>query len=157
MDWARGEIARLEEIRTAAIEHRFAVLLDEGRHTQIVSSVEEAVVESRGETGCVASWRWRCIGQGVGGALRSLARYRKELADELGLEPGPDIRDSRRRFSPRTPSAFRVTGKAPFRGTSSHEVVGEGAFAVVWRATQPALHRQVAVKQIAAHSWPMAL
>ena len=53
MDWARGEIARLEEIRTAAIEHRFAVLLDEGRHTQIVSSVRRRSSSRRGETG---SW-----------------------------------------------------------------------------------------------------
>lgn len=34
------------------------------------------------------------------------------------------------------------------RGYRLVEVVGEGAFAVVWRAEQPVLHREVAIKQI---------
>ena len=86
--WARGEVARLEELRLHARETRAETLLGMGR-------VEAAVSEARALTAEAPSreraWRVLVIGSYRGGrqgeALRCAAEYRAWLREELGLDP----------------------------------------------------------------------
>jgi DNA-binding SARP family transcriptional activator len=93
-DFAQSEIARLEELRIAAIEERIAAELDLGRHTELVGELERLVREF--------PVRERLRGQLMLALYRSerqseaLAVYqegRRYLSEELGLEPGAPLRE----------------------------------------------------------------
>ena len=91
--FAQTEIARLEELRVVALEERIEADLALGRHTEVVSELE-ALVESQ-------PLRERPRGQLMLALYRSgrqadaLAAYREAretLVEELGIEPGPELR-----------------------------------------------------------------
>jgi DNA-binding SARP family transcriptional activator len=91
--WVRAETGRLTELRLSATEDRIEAELALGRHTALVSEVELLV--RREPT------RERLVGQLVLALYRSgrqadaLAAYRAvrcSLVEELGLEPGPELR-----------------------------------------------------------------
>jgi DNA-binding SARP family transcriptional activator/tetratricopeptide (TPR) repeat protein len=91
--FAQTEIARLEELRVVALEERIEADLALGRHTELVSELE-ALVDSqplrerpRGQL-MLALYR-------AGRQADALAAYRaarETLVEELGIEPGPDLR-----------------------------------------------------------------
>ncbi|MFL6126270.1 BTAD domain-containing putative transcriptional regulator, partial [Actinophytocola sp.] len=91
--WARGEIARLDELRLLAGERRAAALLDSGRAASAVPDLEAQV---RAHPWREDAWRllalarYRAARQGE--ALDTLRRARSVLAEELGLDPGPGLR-----------------------------------------------------------------
>jgi predicted ATPase/DNA-binding SARP family transcriptional activator len=91
-DWARREASRLSELHLAAVEDRFDVDLSMGLHADVVEEI-------RGMVGA-HPFRERLWGQLMLALYRSgrqteaLAAYadaRKVLAEELGLDPGPDL------------------------------------------------------------------
>src|SRR5919106_167562 len=91
--FAQTEIARLEELRVVALEERIEADLALGRHTEVVSELE-ALVESQ-------PLRERPRGQLMLALYRSgrqadaLAAHREAretLVEELGIEPGPELR-----------------------------------------------------------------
>ncbi|MCU1357901.1 MAG: transcriptional regulator, putative ATPase, winged helix family [Acidimicrobiales bacterium] len=90
--WAQGDAVRLEELRMAAVEQRFQVLLDLGRHAAVVGEVETAAqahpLRER-LTALLVLALYRCGRQAE--ALRAYERTRQYLGDELGLDPGPDL------------------------------------------------------------------
>jgi hypothetical protein len=86
------EIARLEELRLAALEERIDADLALGRHAQLVGELEALVRQH-------PLWE-RLRGQLILALYRSgrqaeaLAAYqdvRRALVEELGIEPGPDL------------------------------------------------------------------
>ncbi len=92
-DPVRPEAARLEEMRTAAEEARAQADLDLGRPGAAVARLEplvdaapfrerrrELLVDALARSGRAAD------------ALAAVASYRRFLADELGLDPGPELR-----------------------------------------------------------------
>jgi DNA-binding SARP family transcriptional activator len=92
-DFARGEIARLEELRTSAREERIQLMLDSGRHAEVLGELEGLVVE----------WplRERAWGQLMlalyrsgrqADALRAYRQAATTLGEELGIEPSPELR-----------------------------------------------------------------
>jgi DNA-binding SARP family transcriptional activator/tetratricopeptide (TPR) repeat protein len=91
--FAQTEIARLDELRIVALEERIEADLAVGRHAEVVSELE-ALVESqplrerpRGQL-MVALYR-------AGRQADALAAYRAArdtLVEELGIEPGPELR-----------------------------------------------------------------
>ena len=81
-------------------------------------------------------------------ALRSFQAYRSILVDELGLEPSPALVDLERRIATRSPDEEQEDSNRRLRGYRLHEELGSGAFAVVHRATQPGVERNVAIKVI---------
>ena len=90
--YAQAESVRLEELRLAAVEGRFQRLLDDGRHTEAVPGLEAAVAEQplrEGLTALLAQALYRSGRQAD--ALRAISRTRAHLADELGLDPGPEL------------------------------------------------------------------
>ena len=91
--WARPEAARLEDLRLAAIEDRADAELALGAHASLVQELE--LLASRHPT------RERLVGQlmvalyRAGRQADALAAYRaarESLVEELGLEPGPELR-----------------------------------------------------------------
>ena len=97
--FAQHEIARLEELRLAGTEDRIDADLALGRHAQLVGELEELVGRH--------PYRERVRGQlmlalyRTGRQADALAVYRdarSTLADELGLEPGSDLRELEQRI-----------------------------------------------------------
>ena len=90
--FAHIEIARLEEMRTAAREELIEAELELGRHSALVGELETLVTEHplrerlRGQL-MLALYR---SGRQVE-ALEAYRRARETLVDELGIEPSPDL------------------------------------------------------------------
>ena len=103
--WAQSEVARLEELRIGALERRLDADLDRGRHHQVIPELEALVREH--------PQRERLRGQLMlalyrsgrqGDALESYRQGRKLLDDQLGLEPGPELRELEQRILRQDPS-----------------------------------------------------
>ncbi len=95
--FAQAEIARLEELRSTAVEQRIEAELILGRHRRLVPELEQLVRDH--------PLRERLIGQLIVALYRSgrqadaLDRYRAgcaRLDRELGLEPSPELRSLER-------------------------------------------------------------
>jgi len=92
--FAQGEIARLEELRLAALEDRIEADLALGRHDELVGELEGLVAAEplrervRGQL-MLALYR---SGRQAD-ALDSYREARHALVDELGIEPGPALRE----------------------------------------------------------------
>ena len=97
--FAQTEIARLEEQRLAALEARVEADAAAGRHAELVSELRRLVGEHPTRerlAGQLMLALYRC-----GRQAEALDAYRQaraqKLAGELGVEPGPELRRSRRR------------------------------------------------------------
>ena len=91
--WADAEIRRLEELRLTAVEERIDAELAAGHDAELVAELEELVAES--------PLRERLWGQLMlalyragrqGDASYAYQKARQTLVDELGIEPGPELR-----------------------------------------------------------------
>src|SRR4051812_19033307 len=91
-DWADLEVTRLDELRLSAVEQRARALLTLGRPQAALTDLEAQVVthplrERSWELLAVALY---CCGRQAD-ALHALRSARDRLADELGIDPGPDL------------------------------------------------------------------
>ena len=84
-----------------------------------------------------------------GEALGAYQRAREILADELGIDPSPELRKLHERILAQSPDLD--PGGEPLRGYRLLERVGEDPFGVVYRATQPNVGREVAVRVVHEH------
>ncbi len=85
-------IVRLEEGRTAVVEDRFEAELALSRHGAAIGRLQEAVAEQPLRErlwGLLALAQYRAGRQAD--AVRTLSTARTTLADELGLDPGPEL------------------------------------------------------------------
>ncbi len=92
-EFAQREIARLEELHVQAIEERLAAELAEGRDAELVGELQALVAAH--------PFRERLRGQLMlalyragrqAEALETMRAGRRLLVDELGIEPGPELR-----------------------------------------------------------------
>ena len=92
-DFAQREIARLEELRLEAIEERLAAELARGGAEELIGELQTLVAEFplrerlRGHL-MVALYRAGRQAE----ALEAMRAGRRLLVDELGIEPGPELR-----------------------------------------------------------------
>jgi WD40 repeat protein/DNA-binding SARP family transcriptional activator len=144
-----GEIARLEELRIAAIEERIATRLELGQHTEVIAELEAATAAH--------PLRERLWGQLIlalyrsgrqAEALSAFDRARGILADQLGIDPSRELLNLHERVL-RQEESLQVPGEA-LRGYRLLDKIGEGAFGSVFRAIQPQVEREVAIKAIHA-------
>jgi serine/threonine protein kinase/WD40 repeat protein len=142
-----GEIARLEELRLQAIEEKVAAELDLGHHVRVIAELETLT-----RTHPLRERLWAELMLALyrsdrqGEALAAYDRARAILSEELGIDPSPDLRALHERIL-RQESDLAPKGE-PLRGYRLIEQIGEGAFGVVYRATQPQIGREVAIKAV---------
>jgi predicted ATPase/DNA-binding SARP family transcriptional activator len=92
--FAQGETSRLEELRLAAVEDRIESDLGLGRHDQLVGELESLVAEHPTRErlrGLQMLALYRAGRQAD--ALEAYRQTREALLDELGLEPGPELKE----------------------------------------------------------------
>ncbi len=92
-EFVRAEIVRLDENRLVALEQRIAADIELGRHDALVEELRDLTAqypfrERFWEQLMLALYR--CGRQAE--ALRAFQTARSQLAEELGLEPGPALR-----------------------------------------------------------------
>ncbi|HUH08499.1 MAG TPA: BTAD domain-containing putative transcriptional regulator, partial [Egibacteraceae bacterium] len=154
----QGEIRRLAELRLEAVETRIEADLAAGRHQAVTGELEALTREH--------PFRERLWSQLIlalyrssrqAEALRAYRRIRKLLADELGLDPSPELQALEQRIlaqdqdlTPAGPLPARDAHTRPqsIRGYELREVIGEGDFGSVYLAYQPSVGREVALKII---------
>lgn len=156
--FAQTEIARLEELRLEAVGARIDADLACGRSRELVSELETLVRQHPLREELTGQWMLALYRSGrQAEALRAFAALRTRLIEALGLDPSAPLRrlhdqmvigdealEARR--SPDSP-----TGASPglaIRGYELREEIGAGEFGLAYRAYQPAVGREVAIKVI---------
>ena len=148
VDGVRADVEQLRLDRLEMLEERWETELDLGRHTQITGELGSFVAAQPIRERAVRQYALALHRSGrTAEALRALTGFRRTLADETGLDPSPALIEFERSLLDGDPSLDAPEGR-PLRGYRLVEEVGAGAFAVVWRATQPSVDRDVAIKQI---------
>ena len=145
--WAVPEVVRLEELCSEVRTDRCEAFVELGKPAEAVAELERLAREDplRERPRALLMRALYDAGRQVD-ALREFQRYRRLLGEEAGVEPSSDLVELDRRLAtggslarPRTVGSY-VLG----------ERIGAGAFAVVHRATQRNLGRDVAVKIVRA-------
>jgi predicted ATPase/DNA-binding SARP family transcriptional activator len=92
-DFALRDIARLEELRVAAIEERVAADLDSGHDADLVPEIQALVAEHPLRERLRAKLMVALYRAGrQAEALETMREGRALLVGELGIEPGPELR-----------------------------------------------------------------
>ena len=153
--FAAAEIARLEELRLATVEDRVEAELRLGHWRDLVGELEGRVHEN--------PFRQRLVGQLMlaqhlsgrqSEALRTYGSLKTLLLEEQGLDPTADLVELEERIllddptlKPAAPSGPTGLGLS-VRGYEIREQIGAGSMGQVYRAFQPAVGREVAIKVI---------
>ena len=115
--------ARLDEARAGAVEDRFEALLALGRHHDVVAQLQAAVEDQP-----LRERRWAQLALALyrssrqSEALRALTAAREVLAEELGLDPGPELQALERRILDQDPHLMPVPDLAPAPGVGPRRV-----------------------------------
>ncbi len=90
--FARGEAARLEELRLGVVEDQAEVRLALGQHAALAAELTEPVARNPlRERLRMLHMRSLYRAGRQGDALRSFQQLRRRLAEELGVSPGPEV------------------------------------------------------------------
>jgi len=140
-----AEAARLDELRLEAQETRIEGLLAAGVQARTIAELEALIArhpwrESLWGLLMLAFYREGRQAE----ALRSYQRVREILADELGIDPSPELVRLHQRVLQQDPG-LDLRGE-PLRGYRLLEKIDAGPTGVVFRALQPRVERDVAVK-----------
>jgi len=150
-DWVRPVAAGLEELRLVALERRAQARLDLGQHADVVAELEVLAREHPLRERFEAQLMLALHRSGrQGDALRSFQRHRRALAEETGLVPSRELVDLERRIALDDPSLAFVAAGRVARGYVLADEIGAGSFGTVYRAIQPSVGREVAVKVVRA-------
>lgn len=141
------EITRLAELRAEAEEDLVDDLLAVGEHARVIGRLE--VFLGR-EPLRERSWGQLMLALYRDGrqadALAAFQRARGVLADELGIDPSPELMRLHERILRQDPD-LEVRGE-PLRGYRLLEKIGDGPVGSVFRAIQPHVGRDVVVKVV---------
>ncbi len=111
--FALPEIVRLEEMRLGALEQRLAVELELGRHESVLAELEALVERHPLHEGLRALLMRSLYASGrQADALASFRQARGALVEELGIEPGPELRRVEREILTQAPGAESVPDAA---------------------------------------------
>jgi len=148
--WLLPVATRLEELRLVAHEERCERLIEAGRHAEAVADLQGLIAEQPLREQFIAlEMRALYLGGRQAEALRAYRSFADYLADETGLDPSSLLVDLEHRILIGDPSLAPSSAMA-VPGYELGDLIGEGAFGAVYRAVQPSLDREVAVKAIRA-------
>ncbi len=125
--FAREEIARLEEERLRAVELKAEAELALGRHAGLVGELSALVAANplrerlRGQL-MLALYRSGRQGE----ALRVFQEGRGVLVDELGVDPGPELRELHQQILLQAASLMAAPEEVPEGGTVPGQPAGPG-------------------------------
>ena len=133
-DLAGIEAERLEELRREAEELRVEASLRTGRHLEVLATAEAMVNEAP-----LREQRWQllALAQYQAGrqteALRTVNRVKRVLAEQLGIDPGPELAALeeailRQDGSLLTGGPIPTTGTCPYRGLLPFDLDDHEAF-----------------------------
>jgi YVTN family beta-propeller protein len=112
--FARDEIARLEELRLEALETHVACELQLGRDAAVVAELERLTAQHPMRER-LRAWHmlalYRCGRQSD--ALAVYRRTRDLLVGELGIEPGPELRELHQQILRHDPVLRKTTAREP--------------------------------------------
>ncbi len=162
----RGEITRLEEMRLSATEHLMSAELAAGRHSTVVGRLEVLTDRYPMRERLWASLMLALYRSGrQGDALAAYQAASRVLADELGIDPSPELQRLNQQIlgqdselvapDARAPaSTFQVSRGdlepgAEFAGYRIERIIGRGGMGVVYLAEHEGLKRKVALKLLA--------
>jgi WD40 repeat protein/DNA-binding SARP family transcriptional activator/class 3 adenylate cyclase len=140
-----AEVTRLDELRLEAQETRMEGLVASGAHARAIGELEALLPRH--------PWRERLWGLLMlafyregrqADALSAFQRAREILADELGVDPSPELIRLHERILKQDPG-LELRGE-PLRGYRLLEKIDDGPTGVVFRAIQPHVERDVAIK-----------
>jgi DNA-binding SARP family transcriptional activator len=132
--FAQPEIARLEELRMAVLEQRMDADLAVGRHAELVGELEALIVRNplRERLRFLLMLAlYRSARQAE--ALDAYRAARRELSEELGLEPSEELKRLERSVLRQDPALDLAAG-APREGPRAEVRVPERALLIVPRA-----------------------
>ncbi|HEY2543879.1 MAG TPA: BTAD domain-containing putative transcriptional regulator [Gaiellaceae bacterium] len=135
--WAQAEIARLEELRLAALEERIDADLELGEASRVVPELEALVAEHPLRERLRALLMLALYRSGrQASALDAYADARSRLVEELGIEPGPELQDMQRRILAQDPELgaaprpfARVARRAPWLVAAGGALLAAAAIA----------------------------
>jgi predicted ATPase/DNA-binding SARP family transcriptional activator len=124
-EFAQVEATRLEELRLAALDTRVEADLLLGRHAGLVAELDEltAAYPTRERVHAQRMLAlYRCGRQAE--ALAGYQRLREALADELGIDPGPAIRELHQRMLRHDPALELTTRRAASLPAAPNALLG---------------------------------
>jgi predicted ATPase/DNA-binding SARP family transcriptional activator len=126
-DLAVAEAGRLTDLRWRAIEMRAVTLADVGRLSEAVAELRSLVAERplREQTLLPLVDALDRSGDSVE-ALAELERYRRRLADDLGLDPSAEVAELQQRILRREQSSSRMGSPPPEPGPTRPVVDASG-------------------------------
>jgi DNA-binding SARP family transcriptional activator len=135
--WAEADIGRLSELRAVARERRLDARLRLGEAALLVPDLEALVAEEP-----LREERWRLLALALyranrqADALAALRRARTTLADELGVDPGPALRELEQQVLEQAPSlhAPRRVAAAPAAAPPPEDLLDRDAELTAVRA-----------------------
>ncbi|WAP57662.1 AfsR/SARP family transcriptional regulator [Streptomyces sp. S465] len=128
--WARGERSRLAELRLHAVERQAEARLALGRAAEAVPDLEAHLAEHPWREGA-----WRTLALALyrtgrqGDALAVLRRARTLLVEQLGVDPGPELRRLETDILGQAPHLAPATAPGGAGGAAAARVWAEAAAA----------------------------
>ena len=144
------EAAQLDDLRLGALEDRIDAQLTIGHQADVIGELETLTArhplrERFWEQLMLALYRSGRQGE----ALETYQRARQILADELGIDPSPELRGLHGRIL--SQSADLELGGEPLRGYRLLERIGGNSLGSIYRASQPNVGRDVAIRIVHEH------
>jgi WD40 repeat protein/DNA-binding SARP family transcriptional activator len=140
-----AEAARLDELRFEAQEARIEGLLAAGAQSRAIGELEALLAHHPWREGLWSLLMLALYREGrQAEALNAFQRAREILAEELGVDPSPELTRLHGRILKQDPG-LDLRGE-PLRGYRLLEKIDDGPTGVVFRAIQPHVERDVAVK-----------
>jgi WD40 repeat protein/DNA-binding SARP family transcriptional activator/class 3 adenylate cyclase len=140
-----AEAARLDGLRLEAQEARIEGLLASGAEARAIGELEVLVARNPLRESLWGLLMLALYREGrQADALNTYQRLREILADELGIDPSPELARLHERVLKQDPG-LDLRGE-PLRGYRLLEKINDGPVGVVFRAIQPHVGRDVAVK-----------
>jgi DNA-binding SARP family transcriptional activator len=137
-----GTLARLGELRLSGLEDRFEAELQLGRHTELVAELEEFVREHPLRERARAQLMVALYRSGrQSEALQAYRDARTLLAEQLGLDPGPELQRLEKAILVQDASLAAATPRRLLRNGRARRLAAVGALALTAAAALLALGR----------------